>query len=519
MQFLGKSSFDDLGERDSLSKQKKNIFIPKEKENDGTKYKLNNLFEHKKNFVLKGEICEKLRDNKDIHSKPNNINQINPIINYYYNNNYINYNDYRYFDLRHENLINNNYYYNNISDINKEKKNINNSGINNDQTIENNKANSISTNNSGNGINTNNYYLNEINSNSNYMHSNSFSAPSLTIKNKFGCLMMKNKILSDPSYANEILFPQIKNDAKDLCCDTFGNYFLQSFLDIITFDNLNEFLDLITKDFTDICVSSQGTRVIQKLIDKISFIPILLNKFIFILNSQNFGFICKSLYGHHIIQKFILTFHSSEYTIFVYNNIYKNFIDISNSKHGVFIVQKCISEGNKIQREKLYRLILYHLNEVISNEFGNYLIQYILLNKENVQQNFQEILPIMIKMEQNIINLCISKYPASLLEKCFEKSDNMIRNHMLEYLFNHCGNKIFDIFFNKYGIYVILKAAKTQNGKYKNKLISVFNENIDNLKQEIAFNINKCKNILKIAKKYRDLDDICKIIESIINNK
>ena len=30
--------------------------------------------------------------------------------------------------------------------------------------------------------------------------------------------MMKNKILSDPNYANEILFSQIKNDLSDLCC-------------------------------------------------------------------------------------------------------------------------------------------------------------------------------------------------------------------------------------------------------------------------------------------------------------
>ena len=374
-------------------------------------------------------------------------------------------------------------------------------------------------NNSSNYINTNNYYLKEINSNINYKHSNNFNSPSLIIKNKYGCLIMKNIITSYPNYANVILFHQIKSDLKDLCCDTFGNYFLQSFLDIISFDNLNQFLDLIIKDFNEICISSKGTRIIQKLIDKISFIPILLNKFIFILNSENLGFIFKCLYGNHIIQKFILTFHSSEYTNFIYNYIYKNFIDNSNSKHGVFIFQKCISEGNKIQREKLYRLILDHLNDIISNEFGNHLIQYILLNEENVQQNFQEILPIIIKMEHNIINLCLSKYPANVLEKCFEKSDNMIRNHMLEYLFNNCGKKILDILFNKYGIYVILKAAKTQNGKYKNKLISVFNKNIDNLKQEIALNINKCKNILKIAKKYRDLDDICKIIESNINDK
>ena len=140
-------------------------------------------------------------------------------------------------------------------------------------------------------------------------------------------------------------------------------------------------MNLISKDFFDICISPQGSRIIQKLIDKISFTQILINKFIFILNSENLGSICKSPYGNHVIQKFILTFHYSEYTIFIYNYIYRNFIDIANSKHGFFIIQKCISEGHPIQREKIYNLILFNLIDLIQNEFGNYVIQFILLNK------------------------------------------------------------------------------------------------------------------------------------------
>ena len=123
-------------------------------------------------------------------------------------------------------------------------------------------------------------------------------------------------------------------------------------------------------------------------------------------------------------------------------------------------------------------------------------------------------MPILLKIEENLINFCTSKYPSSVLEKCFENSDNMIRNHILEYLLNNCCNKILDIFFNNHGIYVILKASITQNGKYKNKLISVFNENVDNLKQNLTLNIKACKKILKLARKYRDLEDICKIIEN-----
>ena len=123
-------------------------------------------------------------------------------------------------------------------------------------------------------------------------------------------------------------------------------------------------------------------------------------------------------------------------------------------------------------------------------------------------------MPIPLKIEENLINFCTSKYPASVLEKCFENSDNTIRNHILEYLLNNCCNKILDIFFNNQGIYVILKASITQNGKYKNKLISIFNENVDNLKKELKKKKKKCKKILKLTRKYRDLEDICKIIKN-----
>ena len=88
---------------------------------------------------------------------------------------------------------------------------------------------------------------------------------------------------------------------------------------------------------------------------------------------------------------------------------------------------------------------------------------------------------------------------------------------MLEYLFNNCGNKMYDIFFNKYGFYVILKVSIIQKGKYKNKLISILNENVDNLKQNLTLNIEACKKILKISRKYRVLEDIYKIIENYID--
>ena len=63
--------------------------------------------------------------------------------------------------------------------------------------------------------------------------------------------------------------------------------------------------------------------------------------------------IINSPYGNHIIQKYITSIHFKEYTKFIYDYILINFMDIAQTKHGVCVIQKCVSEGEPDQRGKL----------------------------------------------------------------------------------------------------------------------------------------------------------------------
>ena len=532
---------DQNSTKDSIDSRLKNIESLKENifriEEKNYKENLKNNSFLGKNYILKSEICKlQMLSSNDINSEKHYLNnKYNAIANYFFNNHIIyqnkndDINDIKNIDEKirqnspgedfpkiHQNTI----YFcnsNNMLKSNYENPNKDNLNFNKDSKMTTiNQINNYVTNNI---IKINNFYPNENDINLKIQNHNKVNINPITlIKDKFGCIMMKNKILSDPNYANKILFPQIKTNLKDLCCDNFGNYFLQSYLDIITFDNLNTFLNSLNDNFTEICLSPYGTRIIQKIIDKIAFTPILINKFTFILNNKDFKTICNSQYGNHVVQRFLSALHSSEYTNIIYNNIYKNFLEFANNKHGVFIVQKCISEGNEIQRKIIYQLIVDYFFPVIENEFGNYLIQFILLNKKIMEQTFHEILPIILKLEENIINLCFSKYSANVIEKCFEQSENIIRNHILDFLFKYHSNRVIDIMFNKYGIYIIIKAIKSQNGKYKNNLINIFNNSSRELKYIINSNLSNCKSILKIIHKYKELDDVYKIIVNNIVN-
>ena len=53
-----------------------------------------------------------------------------------------------------------------------------------------------------------------------------------------------------------------------------------------------------------------------------------------------------------IIQKYFQTIHYIEYTNFIYECIKEQFLEITNSKHDVCVVQKYISEGDELKEQK-----------------------------------------------------------------------------------------------------------------------------------------------------------------------
>ena len=478
---------------------------------------------------------------------------VNPIMNYF-NQNFPQFNYYQllynqtnnqfqkpYFsplnsqsNINSNNINSNNININNNIETNKFNSNRNNNIMETNQIINNNikdnnsKINNINNEPKNNNINRSIYNNNIYNINNNINNNNNLS----TINNSFfqkknfyeysdeeilnfsvqiindqmGCRFMQDKIRNNHNFANELLFPKIKYNLKDVCCDNYGNYFLQALIDILSFDNINKFFDMTQNVFTDICISPHGTRVIQKIIDKISATPILLNRFIYNLNSKDLGIIFKSPYGNHMIQKFLQTIHSSEYSNFIFFYVYKNFLDIADSKHGVCVIQKCVSEGDEKQRAKLYELILNNFNNLIKDQYGNYLIQYILINTKT-EDKFREILPIIIKIEENIVDFCKSKYSANVIEKSFENCENMISEHILDSILENYNPYITEILLDQYGIYVIQKALKIKNILYKQRLIDTIYSKEKEIKS-VNFGDYKYKNILKIINSNKELGDI-----------
>ena len=183
-----------------------------------------------------------------------------------------------------------------------------------------------------------------------------------------------------------------------------------------------------------------------------------------------------SPYGNHIIKYFLSIVKEKEFTDFIFNYVHKNFINIAKEKYGVCIIQKCFSEGDEKEKKQLINLIMENLECIMKDNFGNYLIQYLF--SKDIALNFELILPLLKKIDGKIIEFCKSKYSASILEKCFEKGDEKISEHFLNYLLENHSNDIIYIAANQFGFFIIKKSFYIKNSESKKILFNILKKDI-----------------------------------------
>ena len=268
------------------------------------------------------------------------------------------------------------------------------------------------------------------------------------------CHYLQKKISANPVYANDVLFPFLFSNIVSLINDQFGNFIYQGFIDILNSQNLINLLFIIKNNFFEISKSQNGTRVIQKLLEKTTLIKqgnnnLIQKTFIEILE----GKVCECSndeHANHIIQKFILNI-PFPYNNFIYDELYQNFMNVVITKYGCCVIQKCILNGTKEQKDKLIYLILQNTFHLIRNQFGNYVYQCVLfLRNESVNLKIIEII------YEKIIPLCKEKYSSNVIEKIFEINNPNVVNQLIDYI-TQSENKVMELLTNKYGNYIIQK--------------------------------------------------------------
>ena len=268
----------------------------------------------------------------------------------------------------------------------------------------------------------------------------------------------------------EIFFEKVMENIKDLSKGQFSHYFVKKILIYLSEIQLVKLINKLSTVIEDISTNQYGTKVIQDLIDlikneKVYFLLLnILTPYIKILIID--------LNGMQIVYKLITKYKSVKV---IENIICNNIKEIAVSKKGSNFLLKYFEFADEENSLNIKKSILLNLKEIITDQFGNYVIQSILMKKNSqIVKDFVE------EIKKNIILYSNNKFSSNAVEKCFQ-NDNTKNDFIKLFMIKEIFEKII---LDKFGNYVAQKAIASSNDNDKKILIDLVKELLPELKNK-----------------------------------
>ena len=294
-------------------------------------------------------------------------------------------------------------------------------------------------------------------------------------ENQSGCRLLQNKLQQHSTRADDFYNSmKSKNIIKKMTIDSFGNYLIQKLLEYISNDLVQEFfINIICPSFMEISLNPHGSRVIQKLLIRIYNVENLMNYFDKCLqNSMLEIFLNQS--STHIIIKYISLIKYPNNQI-IYKFIVDNIYYIATHKHSCCTFQKCLEEGNNIQRKEILMSLAKISSELFADQYGNYAIQFALSLKDE-EVNKIIISQYLGNFQKNISN----KISSNVYEKVLEYCDFNTKQYIIKSLCNF--ETVKSLLYDTYGNYVLQKTLLASTEPYRSMYIKYIAPLIDGLK-------------------------------------
>ena len=419
---------------------------------------INNLFLGNNHFTYNSQRKKQKTNNNYINPNILNQNMINPnFINQLQFNNYLNQNNNMNLNINnHMNL------YNNLNAMNNLIMPNNNLNININPNVNiNNHSNNNMTNSMG---NLNHFILNNNNINNNSNKPSNYSTNKHKKQNlnllsneelakqaynlakyQNGCRYLQKRIENNQKLVPTLFFPNILGHIQELSNDQFGNYYIKIIIKYLPEEMIYKLIQLIHPSIPKIGTNQYGTKVLQYLIDFLTndknirfFIEKTLPHVVILINDLN---------GIHIIQRLICI--KSNYVQLIYNKIFENIKLIAVTRDGSNFIKKLLDFLDEKNLTLLINSINDNLAVIITNQYGNYIIQNIIM-KDNLNLKYN-IIETIIK---NIVSFSNQKFSSNVVEKCFEVYE--MKDKVIDEILKN--NNFEQILLNEYGNYVIQKA-------------------------------------------------------------
>lgn len=298
----------------------------------------------------------------------------------------------------------------------------------------------------------------------------------LFIQTHQGCLKYQNLIQKDHKFANEVLYPHLKPYMLQLIVNEYGNYLYEDFLYVLNYTNFIHYINFISINFESIIYSPFGSKIVQSLLSRANLEEKIGTEIVKSVSEAMKGRVAKiaiNEYASHIIKKFIKMIQSP-YNDFIFQELYKSFTQISTTKFGCCVIDYCLMHSDYSQKKNLINLIINNSTLLITNQFGNYIYQNLIMNSSD-----ELILKIYSIISEDIFFLSKGKYSSNVIEKFFEIKNKALINEIAKCML-HYDSKIIDLVRNNYGNYIIQKIITSITDQHlTKKILSIIIKNIE----------------------------------------
>jgi hypothetical protein len=277
---------------------------------------------------------------------------------------------------------------------------------------------------------------------------------------------------NNPKELIDALFIPLCKNALKLINDPFGNYLIQKLITYFNQEQMLKLLTIISPSFYEISCNSHGTRVLQKMIGLLSS-PIIKNYF-YELVKPIVTPLLKDLNGTYIVQKFA-TQNLTEYGLKINAIIIENSSELCTHRHGCCVIQKYLETKDQTMIPALLDKLIEDSLLLIVDQFGNYVIQTILLMGDIKYGN-----KLAEKISPNIVFYAKHKYSSNVVEKCFDYCNGIY----LKNLMNNVQKKenLTKLILDEHGNYVVQKALSLSSPKKQKNMLGTIKTLFDKLK-------------------------------------
>jgi hypothetical protein len=445
-------------------------------------------------------IYNNLRNNDNINyninynnKNMNNLKNINfsSVANAYINQNMIKHNNMNQLKMPiQNNSINNNslyrsslQYYLNQGKVVYQNNNMNNQNINN-QMNNCSFMNNLNNLNNYNNQNNNQGMINSQTNNNMIQNTNNIISESffyqltpiqlaqnchIIAKNQNGCRYLQNYISSNPELLKNLFFPKILEYIKEISNDQFANYLIKKIFQYLTEEMLLNLIQALVPLVEQIGTNQYGTRVMQDLIDFLNTDKAFMNFINIII--PHVKLLITDLNGSHIIYKLILT--KNKRIKIIEDIICMQVKDIAITRKGCSFLKKYFEFEEEKDLIKIKQCILQNLKDIITDQYGNYVIQSILTKEgSSIVKDFIN------EINKNIVYYSNNKFSSNAVEKCFENEN--LKNIVLDQFIK---KDIFEkIISDKFGNYVVQKAIANADSNRRNYMLQLIIPLIPSLK-------------------------------------